>query len=68
MPTPGELLITPLKADIERNDSSGAEFQKKYSKQDPYCLIRVGSNQVQTNPDEFGGKTPKWAVDEPFVF
>jgi hypothetical protein len=73
VPIPGVLTVTPLMAKIDReNKKSKKDDSSKekggFKKQDPYCIIKVGKQKEQTPADEFGGKTPKWEINDPFIF
>jgi Ca2+-dependent lipid-binding protein len=47
------IFIKPLNAKLQRDTES-------FGKMDPYCVITMGSNKLQTKVAEDGGKAPVW--------
>ena len=49
----GNFIISPLGAKLNKDHDT-------WSKQDPYCVVTVGSTKKKTKAHGGGGKNPKW--------
>ena len=56
----GTLIVKPQSAQLQHN-------RDLFHKMDPYCIVTIGSQKLQTSVAKRQGKTPAWADSLKFV-